>query len=148
MPETTPHALILVGYDWTGYIEYVVRELEGDTTEDAVVRREKEMVEKIKEVIPCDVTKSDWLAKEYQSCQYDIVQTSKCLECVLDSREAYQQSIVKLATYLKPGGYIQIVTCLGCIRYTIPGFGHNLYVLKVEAEDVQRGCEMAGKVLQ
>ena len=138
-----PH-YIFIGYDWTEYIKYVVRDLEGDTTEDAVVRREKEMVEKIKEVIPCDITKPDCLAKEYQSRQYDIVQTSKCLECVLDSREAYQQSIVKLATYLKPGGYLQLVTCIGETWYTLPGLAHNFYVLKVEVEDVQKGCEMAG----
>ena len=106
------------------------------------------MADKIKEVIPCDITKPDWLAKEYQSQQYDIVQTSKCLECVLDSREAYQQSIVKLATYLKPGGYLQILSCLGGVWYTLPGFGQNFYLLKIEAEDVQKGCEMAGTMLE
>ena len=142
----TLHLFCALGYDWSKFIEYVVRELEGDTTEGAVERREKEMREKIKEIISCDGSKFDSFFEEaYQNRQYDIVQTSRCFESILDSGEAYQQAIVKLASYVKPGGYLQIITAIGENLYTCAGVDYNLYALNVKTEDVLNGVEMAGE---
>ena len=139
-------SLYSLGHDWSKFIEYVVRDLEGDTTEDAVEKREKEMREKIREIIPCDATKDPFFSGEYQARQYDIVQSCTCLESVLDSREAYYRGIVKLASYVKPGGYLQILTAAGASWYSFAGMDHNLYVLNVEAEDGIKGMEMAGEL--
>lgn len=110
-----------------------MRDLEGDTAEGAVERREKEMREKVKEIIPCDASNVDaFFEGEYQNCQYDIVQSSRCFEAVVSSCEAYQQGIVKLASYVKPGGYLQIITAVGAEWYSCAGVDYNLYSLKVE----------------
>ena len=135
-----------VGHDWSKFTEYVVRDLEGDTAKDAVEKREKEMREKIKDIIHCDASKSDsFFEVEYQTCQYDIIQSSRCFESVADSCEAYQRNIVKLASYMKPGGYLQLITALGAQWYSCEGVDYNLYALKVEEEDVLKGIEMAGE---
>ena len=104
------------------------------------------MREKIKEIIPCDGSKFDSFFKEaYQNRQYDIVQTSRCFESILDSGEAYQQAIVKLASYVKPGGYLQIITAIGINWCSCAGADNKLYALNVKVEDVLKGIEKAGK---
>lgn len=122
-------------------------DLEGDTTEGAVERREIRMREIIKEIIPCDASKSEFFDGEYQTHQYDIVQSNRCLESVCDSREAYQRGIAKLASYVKPGGHLQILTAVGAGYYSCSDAGGNcsLYVVPVGEEDVLKGFEIAGR---
>ena len=117
--------------------------LEGDTAEGAVERREKEMREKIKEIIPCDARLDSFLEGEYATRQYDIVQCNGCFEAVLDSREAYQRAVAKLTSYVKPGGYLQLLTAVGRGWYSFPAV--TLYVLKVNQDDGVKGIEMAGE---
>ena len=137
-----------VGHDWSKFIEYVVRDLEGDTAEGAIKEREEKLRGKIKEIIPCDASRLDsFFEGEFQSRQYDIVQSSRCFEAVVDSREAYQQSVAKLASYVKPGGYLQIITAVGAGWYSCAGVDYKLYSLKVEPEDVLKGIEMAGELI-
>ena len=103
-------AFDIAGHDWSKYVEYVVRDLEGDHSEDAIERRERLLRGKIKDIISCNVLKDPFFGNEYENCQYDVVQSSGCFECVLDSREAYRQGLVKLCSYVKPGGYFQLLT--------------------------------------
>ena len=134
------------GHDWSKYTEYVVRELEGDTTEGAVERREKTMREKIKEIIPCDASNPDsFFDAEYQTRQYDIVQCNSCLEGVVNSREAFSNSVTRLASFVKPGGYLQLRTSIGGTWCLFPGLDHPVYWLPVLTEDVLKGIEMAGE---
>ena len=139
--------LVVAGHDWSKFIEYVVVDLEGDTTEGAVGRREIKMREKIGEIIPCDATKSEFLEGEYQTRQYDIVQSSRCLEAVCEGREAYQRGIAQLGSYVKPGGYLQILTAIGAGYYKCSSGECTLYAVPVGEEDVLKGFEMAGKIL-
>ena len=149
-----PHVAIVsccffAGHDWSKFIEYVVTDLEGDTTEGAVERREIRMKQVIKEIIPCDASKSEFFEGEYQTRQYDIVQSSRCLESVCESREAYQRGIAQLSSYVKPGGYLQILTAVEAGYYSCSDAGnsHSLYAVPVGEEDVLKGFEIAGKVL-
>ena len=104
------------------------------------------MREKIKEVIPCDASNPDsFFDAEYQTCQYDIVQSNSCLEAVADSREAFSNSVTRLASFVKPGGYLQLRTTIGGTWYTIAGDDRPLYVVPVVKEDILKGIEMAGK---
>ena len=137
---------MFLGHDWSKFVEYVVKDLEGDTSEGAIERREKEMRRKIKELIPCDASNLDsFFSGEYETRQYDIVQSCTCLESILDSREAYQKGIVKLASYVKPGGYLQVLTATGGDWYSCSGLGYDVYMLNVEAGDNLKGFEMAGE---
>ena len=136
---------LCAGHDWSKFTEYVVKELEGDTTEGAVERREKEIREKIKEIIPCDASNPDsFFDAKFQARQYDIVQVNACLETVADTRDAFSNSIARMASFVKPGGYLQILTGIEATWYTFPGLDHPLYVMAVYKEDVLKGIEMAG----
>jgi hypothetical protein len=142
------HNSVFIGHDWSKFIEYVVRDLEGDVTEGAVEKREKMLREKIKDIIPCDATKSDsFFDAEYEKCQYDIVQSNCCLGVVRNSPEAYREGVVKLASYVKPGGYMQLLTSAGGEGgYVFGGVKDiDLYVLNVDSKDGIRGMEMAGE---
>ena len=66
-----------------------------------------------------------------------------CFEAVLDSREAYQRAVAKLTSYVKPGGYLQLLTAVGRGWYSFPAV--TLYVLKVNQDDGVKGIEMAGE---
>ena len=123
-------------------MEYVVRDLEGDNAEDAIKTRERLIRKKIKNVIPCDVTQPQFFGEEFQTCQYDIVQTSLCLECALESREAYRQAIVKLASYVKPGGFLQILSSVGATWYTCSD--RKIYALDLSEEDAPEAIKLAG----
>jgi hypothetical protein len=126
----------------------VVRDLEGDVTEGAVEKREKILREKIKDIIPCDASKSDsFFDTDHEKCQYDIVQSNGCFEVVLNSPEAYREGIVKLASYVKPGGHLQLLTSAGGEGgYSFAGVTDiKLYVLNVDPKDGIKGLEMAGE---
>ena len=137
----------IAGHDWSKYVEYVVRDLEGDYSEDAVERREKLLRGKINEIISCNVRKDSFFDGEYETRQYDVVQSSGCFEAALDSREAYRKGVVKLSSYVKPGGYLQLRTATGATWYICPGLTYNMFVLNVEPEDNLKGIEMAGEYL-
>ena len=120
-----------------------MKDLEKDTSEDSIIDRERLIRTKIKEVIPCDLTEPPFFKDEFQNHQYDIVQTCKCMEYVLESREAFQKAIAKLASYVKPGGFLQLLTCIGGSWYTCSNVC-SLYGLNVTEDDVLEGCRMAG----
>ena len=121
--------------------------LEGDTAEGAVERREKIMREKIKEIIPCDASRLDssFFDGDYATRQYDIVQSSGCFESVLESHEAFQRGVAKLASHVKPGGYLQLMMAVGCDWYTFPGVDRQLYVLNLNPDDGIKALENAGE---
>ena len=105
------------------------------------------MMEKIKEIIPCDITQSDpFFQREYEMRRYDIIQCSHCLEAIASNVEMLHMYIAKLASYVKPGGYLQLLCGIdGGEGYSIPGCDRTLHVLGITPEDVTRGLEMAGE---
>ena len=139
--------LSCTGHDWSKFIEYTVVNLEGDTTEGAVERREKIMREKIKEIIPCDASRLDssFFDGEYATRQYDIVHTNTVFESVLESHEAFQRGVAKLASHVKPGGYLQLMMAVGCDWYTFPGIDKQFYVLNLNPDDGIKAIEKAGE---
>lgn len=139
------YTFVALGHDWSKFVEYVVKDLEGDTSEGVVQRREKLMREKIKDVIPCDAANPSLFSTDPLDCQYDIVQSKGCIEAVVGTREAYSEGIAKLASFVKPGGYLVVITGKHCQSYCFPGVDYSLYVLEVDTEDVLRGIEMSGK---
>lgn len=90
-------------FDWTSYVEYVVRTLEGSTEEGSVIKREEKMREVIKAVVPCDIRQTPPIGHECAG-PYDIILSVFCLEAGARTTEEYQAGVRKLACLLKPGG--------------------------------------------
>ena len=91
-------------YDWMPYFKKVVSEMEGkDETE--VERRVTMVREKVKAVVPCDITKDPPVPQEYM-CQYDIVQSFLCLQAAFHTKEESFVGLARMASLVKPGGKI------------------------------------------
>ena len=90
-------------YDWLPYFKMIVNELEGKD-EGEVERRVNMVREKVKAVVPCDITKDPLIPQEYM-CQYDIVQSFLCLNACQTVEECII-CITRMASLVKPGGKI------------------------------------------
>ena len=91
-------------YDWTPYFKKIVTEIEGKD-EIEVQRRVTMVREKVKAVVPCDITISPPVPQEYM-CQYDIVQSFLCLQSACQTKEECFAGIARMALLVKPGGKI------------------------------------------
>ena len=96
---------------WSPFFEYVVQELEGKSKEEVALREEK-LRQVVKSVIPCDLHKDTPVEPAYHG-PYDVVFTCQCLECACNSLEEFSMAVSKLATLVKPGGKLVIVTMEG-----------------------------------
>ncbi len=65
-------------YDFSSYFKHVVQNLEGGSEQDTA-RREVELRNKVKAVVPCDITKDQFIAEGYEG-PYDVVMSFLCLE--------------------------------------------------------------------
>lgn len=92
------------GFDWTPTFQYVVQTLEGGTEEEAK-KREDELRRKVKAVVYCDMTKSEFIDEHYKG-PYDIVMSFLCLEVAAGDDEGYKAGIAKLTSLLKAGGHL------------------------------------------
>ncbi|XP_068752454.1 indolethylamine N-methyltransferase-like [Montipora capricornis] len=107
-------------HDWSAYFKFFVETLEGRKGEDITVR-ESELRKKISHVLPCDIERQDpvlW-PPSYEVPSFDVVTSSLCLEACVTSREGYRDTIAKLKSYLKPGGFIVLYGVLGESFYMV-----------------------------
>lgn len=95
-------------HDHSSLIKYVVHDLEGDCSPDAVSKREKDLRQKIQSVVSCDVTANPIVDLEPIDLgkPFDVVSTSLCLEGVASSEEHYKSCVAKLCKFLKPSGHL------------------------------------------
>ena len=91
-------------HDWMPWFKKIVIEMEGKE-EMAVERRATMVREKVKAVVPCDITKDPPIPQEYM-CQYDIVQSFLCLQASFRTREEFFAGMARVAELVKPGGKI------------------------------------------
>jgi hypothetical protein len=97
-------------YDWQPILEFIVQDLEGKG-QGEVAKREDELRQKIRAIVPCDIKADNILEIPSNLCEkygtpYDVVATSNCLEAVLASEQEYKDVVKKLAKLVKPGGYL------------------------------------------
>ena len=97
--------------NWSPFFEYVVQELEGKSKEEAA-KREEELRQVVKAVIPCDIHKDPPVEPAYCG-PYDVIVTSFCLENACNSLEEVSGAVSKLAKLLKPEGKLVIITMDG-----------------------------------
>ncbi len=136
--------LVSPGHDWSSYIRYVVRDLEGDTAEDAEQRREQELREKITDITSCNIRAESFLDAKTETSKFDVVHTNLCLEIACESYEEFCKCLGKLGDLLKPGGYFVMLTAKGGAWYTCAGAGSKLFQLKLEEEDILKAVELSG----
>ena len=97
-----------LAHDWTPYFKHVVQTLEGGSDEE-VKQREEELRHKVKAVVPCDLTKEQFIAEGYEG-PYDVVISILCLENVGTTLEDFERSIQRLSTLLSSGGNLILYT--------------------------------------
>jgi hypothetical protein len=108
-------------YDWSPLIRYVVGELEGDMNEEGIPNRERDMKQKVKSIVPCDVTKNTIVDLESLDVDkpFDVVLTSLCVEVCAASEGGYKSTVAKLCKLLKPNGYLLMFGILGETFYFV-----------------------------
>ena len=63
--------------------------------------------EKIKAVLPCDLTQENFIPDGYgEKGSYDIVLSSMCIEACSKDLASYERGFEKLASLVKKGGYL------------------------------------------
>lgn len=94
-------------HDWSSFINFVVRDLEGANDVEAVKNREEELKRKIKSVVPCDVTRTPIVDLESVDVgkPFDFVSTGLYLEACVTSERQYKSCLAKICKFLKPNGY-------------------------------------------
>ena len=91
---------------WSPYFKHVVQTLEGGT-EEAAVQRQDMLHDKIKAVLPCDLTQERFIPDGYgEKGSYDIVLSSLCIEACSKDLASYERGFEKLASLVKKGGYL------------------------------------------
>lgn len=134
-------------FNWTPYIEYVVRTLEMQE-EDAVSEREEKMRVAVKAVIPCDIHSDQPLQLETKS-RFDVVLSAFCIEAGTSTREEYLDAVRKLSCLVRPGGSLLLFSgnwpeaaTDHCGYYTV---GENtFYNVAVNSQLVARALEGCG----
>lgn len=89
-------------WDWSQCIKYVVQDLEGGDKKEAI-KREENLREAIKAVVPCDITQDPPIAKGFEG-PYDVVMSMLCIENGCLTRDEYKTAVRRISTLVKRGG--------------------------------------------
>ena len=121
-------------FNWTPIIEIAVLELEqgrgimespdvltDKEKLDCVRSRANELKQKIKSVLPCDVTKTPivQLDTEDVAKPFDVVTSSFCLSVCVSSEVHYKNTVAELCKLLRPNGYLFTMGFLGQTFYAV-----------------------------
>ena len=109
-------------HNWSPFFQYIVQTLEGKS-ESETKQREDFLRGKITQVIPCDIRQNQ-IIELRDSQRFDVINTSLCLEAVVESEEDYRASIAKLSKLLKPGGHLIM---FGVLKQTYYFVGDGKY---------------------
>jgi hypothetical protein len=93
-------------FDWSPIFDYVVRDLEGKTAEEAR-ERERLLRSVVKKVVACDYTASPMI-EEGNEGPYDVIVSSCCISCC-PTMAQYKMNLKRLTAMVKPGGTIMLV---------------------------------------
>ena len=143
-PSLPPPPPTKLGHNWTPYFKYVIEELEKNDGQGAVESREKEMRQKIDEVIPCNI-REETILESTKFVPFDIIQTNLCFEAVCETMEEFGQNLRKLKDLLKPGGYVLCLTSRGGSWYTCAGGGTKFHMLKIDEKDLIQAFKDSGE---
>uniref|UniRef100_A0A8C3FRM8 Nicotinamide N-methyltransferase n=1 Tax=Chrysemys picta bellii TaxID=8478 RepID=A0A8C3FRM8_CHRPI len=129
-------------FDWTPVVKYVC-ELEGDREKWA--EKEEKLRKKVKQVLKCDVSKSNILAPASLP-QADCLLSALCLEAACKDLNSYRAALKNISSLLKPGGHLVMVIVLKETYYMV---GQRRFsCLYLERESVEEALREAGYDVQ
>ena len=118
LAEYTPQSRVLLEqwlkrdpsftFDWSPHFKYVVQTLEG-RSEDKVKEREESLHQKIKAIVPCNITQDPPISQEYAG-PYDILICSLVIDVTATNVDEYEEQLRRLSALVKPGGYMLTVS--------------------------------------
>ncbi|OWF56784.1 Indolethylamine N-methyltransferase [Mizuhopecten yessoensis] len=82
--------------------EYILRK---ENSSETVAERHKTIKEKVRHVLPIDVTLSDPLGSGCDVNQFDIITSSLCLEAAAQTLDQYRSNAANVSSLLKSGGH-------------------------------------------
>ncbi|XP_033728466.1 nicotinamide N-methyltransferase-like [Pecten maximus] len=103
-------------------IDYV-SSLDGRTV--TAEEREKEIRQKVKGIVPIDVTSQQPLGSDYDGAPFDIIVTSYCFEAAVSNVAEYKSCIENVSTLLKKGGYLVLAACLEGGLYQVGEYNYR-----------------------
>ncbi|XP_039352195.1 nicotinamide N-methyltransferase-like [Mauremys reevesii] len=129
-------------FDWTPVVKYVC-ELEGDREKWA--EKEDKLRKKVKQVLKCDVSKSNILAP-VSLPQADCLLSTLCLENACKDLKSYRAALKNISSLLKPGGHLVMLIFLKETYYMV---GQRRFSsLYLEQESVEEAVREAGYDIQ
>lgn len=113
-------------------LRYVMElENKGQTAED----RSSNIRNKVKNIVPIDVTSSSPLQAKDVPKSYDVITSSLCLESPIPTVEGYEQNLKNISPLLKKGGYLVIVGVLNEDMYPVGKF--KFMCTKITKEEIR-----------
>lgn len=132
-------------YDWSSYFRHIVNTLEGQSSSDAVTRREDALRKVLKDVIFCDV-KADLIVPAI-STKVNIITCNFCLDSTCGSMDGFVSALQKIYQMLTPNGFLVMLFSLGCSWYKLDGTKYFTgYTLSIE--ETEAHLKKAGFVLR
>ena len=101
-------------HNWGPYFTFIVQGLEGKGN-DEVSKRVQQLRQRIKAVIPCDITQDPPVESTYAG-PYDIVTSSLCLEAACSTEDDYINAVARLWKLIKEGGHLLLQCVEGASR--------------------------------
>ena len=95
-------------HNWENFFRYVVNTLE-QKPDAAWKERESMLRSRMKKIIACDIKEKDPLETGEHEEEFDVIQTSLCLEAACHSYDEYKIAVGKLSSMLKKGGFMVII---------------------------------------
>ena len=122
----------------------MVTELEKNCSNGVTEKREDELRQKIREIIPCNI-RNENVIESTRFVPFDIIQSNLCLEIACESKDEFTKCLRSLKGLLRSGGYVVTLTAKGGSWYTCAGAGQKLHQLKMEEGDLIQAFKEAGQ---
>ncbi|XP_069108180.1 nicotinamide N-methyltransferase-like [Argopecten irradians] len=114
-----------------------VNSLENRTVTAA--EKENEIREKVKGILPIDVTSETPLGSGYDGEQFDVIVTSYCFEAAVSNSAGFKKAVANVSSVLKKGGFFVIATCLEGGLYQVGEYNYRAANISVNDIDSALG---------
>ncbi|KAM4703326.1 nicotinamide N-methyltransferase-like [Rhinophrynus dorsalis] len=129
-------------FDWSSVVKHVC-ELEGKSGK--LKEKEETLRRKIKQVLMCDVSKSNPLEPVVLP-KVDCLVASVCLEAACRNQDSYIKALKNLSTLLKPEGHLVMSGDLGANYYEVGS--NKVFSLPVNESFLRKALSESGYVIR
>ena len=138
-------------YDWYSYFKYVILELEGNDSDDAVSQRQEEVRRKCRNILLGDLHAKKILSLSSKSqssenlCEkFDVVSCNFCCEVAAKTVEEYRINVQRLSNLVKPGGFLLSLASLEESYWYTSYSDERKFHLSIVEDDVKKAFSDAG----